>query len=1087
MSVTKNQSIRLMKNLLLLLISLLLSCCEAFAQNTGLPQKTGDYYPLAKNGKFGLMTVDGSQLLPTEYDEIRVLGNNSYFIVQKGGQYSLLNQDLSHASQVQFSAFKHDEIHDWFAIKTPKGWNCLNLTTQKWIPETFTEVSISQALPILCQHENKNWTVLVDSAKILQVGPFEELAALSEFHGLFKNGPKTGWVMFESGLQLEWAPNRELLVNSNDSYYFLEDQMPLLVSPKNGSILGPFLTVNYIGDGYNLVTTPDGLFGILNSEFQYTIPLTDTILYPFAGALKILAEDGNCGMISLQGKEIIPAVFRDLTKGPGQTIIAFDESGLTLFNYEGKRLAYLEGVQNHSILSGYIVYEKEGLKGILGRSGTVVTQPIYLSVTGIREHIFEVRQDSGPTIIRIEDDKISKYRQLVFIAEEPTYSSPNFPGLAPANPIVASNQIIQRTAGWYLDTNLRYNYMNANGRSYRVGFADSISDWGNGYSLYSHNFGGQHSYGILENSTGKKVLKYSLPQLDFELIKKYNLTSLRIPKVGSRWLKMYSSHAEIVSEKNIAHILGSDTLIFPVCRGGSAIANSLAGLDFGFLGPQLDTLIWTNGNWHLFNYATKSYSKTFYHRLSNIQDQRVMFKKGKKFGLMDLEEHVYLQNLDTIFRTLSCFGTYRAGPAAIFCGQSGQGDASAAYEALLPFSEGLAGAKQEEKWGFIDKAENWVIPPIYDKVFGFSQGTACAKLGDKAIILNAQGNMISEHPYNRYINYSEGILRTSTSEGMVYRTPEGNPLGEVAFRNGNPFVDGWASVENYKHKYLLGRDGTFAWPNGFEKIIHFLGTGYLGMQGGKSVLVLQDGTVGKFGGKGTVRWFNPTLVWAKSNRGFRLYDWEGNVLNDAFLLDTKPFHDGFAPAATKNGWGLMDEKGNWVIEPSYISIGPFNSEMIVVRTRKGSFLRTLQGDSIPLPPFLKASEIHQGSFAIQLKDSRWVMANAREVITAPFVSIETPFWVGDNLCYGSKGNWKILSATGREQFPISFQERPNYSEGKYVLQPHKMYFLYDRDGNLILSTWQERMDQDRELFRIWQEGELFYFDKNGNCVWPKKE
>lgn len=51
------------------------------------------------------------------------------------------------------------------------------------------------------------------------------------------------------------------------------------------------------------------------------------------------------------------------------------------------------------------------------------------------------------------------------------------------------------------------------------------------------------------------------------------------------------------------------------------------------------------------------------------------------------------------------------------------------FEKAFPFREGLAPAKLDGKWGYIDKTGKFVIEPKFDGAYPFSEGLAMVKVG----------------------------------------------------------------------------------------------------------------------------------------------------------------------------------------------------------------------------------------------------------------------------------------------------------------------------------------------------------------------
>ena len=67
------------------------------------------------------------------------------------------------------------------------------------------------------------------------------------------------------------------------------------------------------------------------------------------------------------------------------------------------------------------------------------------------------------------------------------------------------------------------------------------------------------------------------------------------------------------------------------------------------------------------------------------------------------------------------------------------------FEGGTGFSEGLAGVKISDKWGFIDQAGQPIIPAIYEKAKPFHNGGAFVKLIDGPwISIDRRGQKIKQ-------------------------------------------------------------------------------------------------------------------------------------------------------------------------------------------------------------------------------------------------------------------------------------------------------------------------------------------------------
>jgi hypothetical protein len=75
------------------------------------------------------------------------------------------------------------------------------------------------------------------------------------------------------------------------------------------------------------------------------------------------------------------------------------------------------------------------------------------------------------------------------------------------------------------------------------------------------------------------------------------------------------------------------------------------------------------------------------------------------------------------------------------------------------FTEGMAGVRIKDKWGFIDKNCTLVIPCIYDKVCPFSENLAVVKVNDKYGYINKKGELVIPCTFDDASNFKNGIAK----------------------------------------------------------------------------------------------------------------------------------------------------------------------------------------------------------------------------------------------------------------------------------------------------------------------------------------
>ena len=103
-------------------------------------------------------------------------------------------------------------------------------------------------------------------------------------------------------------------------------------------------------------------------------------------------------------------------------------------------------------------------------------------------------------------------------------------------------------------------------------------------------------------------------------------------------------------------------------------------------------------------------------------------------------------------------------------------EATKKYDRLDSFHEGLASVCKDEKWGFIDKLGQEIIPCKYDYANDFEYGIAIVELDGKEGAINNRGKVVIPFDYDRIGSYAqdrnmphnpEGFLRFSVDQNKI--------------------------------------------------------------------------------------------------------------------------------------------------------------------------------------------------------------------------------------------------------------------------------------------------------------------------------
>ncbi|MFC5411502.1 WG repeat-containing protein [Larkinella bovis] len=75
------------------------------------------------------------------------------------------------------------------------------------------------------------------------------------------------------------------------------------------------------------------------------------------------------------------------------------------------------------------------------------------------------------------------------------------------------------------------------------------------------------------------------------------------------------------------------------------------------------------------------------------------------------------------------------------------------YQAIMPFSQGLAAVKHGDYWGFVDLANTFIVPAIYEQVKSFSDGLAAVRVDGKWGFIDLEGNTIIDCVFQEVVSF----------------------------------------------------------------------------------------------------------------------------------------------------------------------------------------------------------------------------------------------------------------------------------------------------------------------------------------------
>ncbi len=249
------------------------------------------------------------------------------------------------------------------------------------------------------------------------------------------------------------------------------------------------------------------------------------------------------------------------------------------------------------------------------------------------------------------------------------------------------------------------------------------------------------------------------------------------------------------------------------------------------------------------------------------------------------------------------------------------------------FSENLAAVEINNKWGYIDGNGKYVIEPQFDDAYNFIRGLARVKSNGKWGFINPKGTYEIAAQFENANDFSGGVALVMVNGLYGYVDASGTMVFEPQFEDAYDFTEGMALVsDDGKWKYLNTSQKLVSLPR-CQEVSSFFSEG----------LVIVQGTNGDYGfvnHKGKyeiVPQFQDALPFSEGlaavhiNDAYAYVNLKGKINIDSKFQDADIFSEGKAAVQYDNLYGYIKNDGEWFISPQYEAAEPFNNQLAKVQ------------------------------------------------------------------------------------------------------------------------------------------------------------
>ena len=377
---------------------------ENLDENQNLTYNT-KFLKIQKNGKYGLINMEGPTILPCEYDEITSLkGLKDILLILKDGNYGVVNEEGKVIIPTNYAEIQNlgEEPSQGFIVKNAEGkYGIVDIANNQVLPMEYDGISkIHQGDYYVVTKGQKQILGKKDGTEILN-GDYSEILAIlknPENGVIYKKDNKCG-IMDLSGKNI-----------INSTYDDLKE-----------------------GKSGNIIAKKDNKYGIIDLQGNTKVDFKyNSIIYNEKGDLYIAEDENYNNEVLNSNYEVkLSGMVTDFNDEKGYIEIKQDE-GYKYYNFKFEEQKESDIFTSNSLF----ISKKDGKYGFVDKDGNIVIDYIYDDVSKQNEFGFAGIKKDG---------KWGSVDRNGKIVQEPTYS-------------LEDNLQIDFIASWYLGRDLNMNY-----------------------------------------------------------------------------------------------------------------------------------------------------------------------------------------------------------------------------------------------------------------------------------------------------------------------------------------------------------------------------------------------------------------------------------------------------------------------------------------------------------------------------------------------------------------------------------------------------------------------------------------------------
>ena len=359
----------------------LVEAIENYDESNNLWYQAG-ILKVLKDGKYGLIDTNGTQIANCEYDSITALkGVENSLLTEKDGKLGIIDNVGSVIIDNKYEEIEpiSDRFEDGYIVKNENGkYGVITYTKTVAVEEKYDDIkNVYGGGKYYIVKENDNWEVIDTDKNKYLAGDYDDIVSIASENAIIQNDGNYGVVSIASGDSIidtkygsiMFTEGNRYIVEDNNKYGIVDDTNKVLVDLKYANI--SYRATGNFYEGMNSNHTSD----LLDSELN--VKLSNVIISEVnesKGYVKVRDNDAykyyNFKLEEKSNKEILSSNTIFLSRNEEGKYGFVDKNGNVVVNY-----IYDDAREQNDY--GYASVKQNGLWGAVDSQGQIAVSPSY--------------------------------------------------------------------------------------------------------------------------------------------------------------------------------------------------------------------------------------------------------------------------------------------------------------------------------------------------------------------------------------------------------------------------------------------------------------------------------------------------------------------------------------------------------------------------------------------------------------------------------------------------------------------------------------------------------------------------------------